>query len=192
MTFESHSQAGQDRFVLELLGHSPGKALDIGANHPTQKSNTYALEQMGWRGLLVENDENCAGLLARGRSWAVITEDATKLDWAAALSAWGDFDYLSLDVDAATLRVLQRLPLATTRFRVITLEHDSYRFGPAPRALMLSILSNYGYEVLCADVCDQGMPFEIWAIDPVNVDLERAMRFRSARPTDWTEFFHNP
>ena len=49
----SYSQAGQDRFVRAVHGDTPGFFLDVGCSDPVHISNTYALEKLGWRGLLV-------------------------------------------------------------------------------------------------------------------------------------------
>jgi hypothetical protein len=191
MNFESHSQAGQDRFVWELLGPGPGTFLDIGANHPVEISNTYALEQQGWEGWLIENDVNCLKLLReqRSRRSFVMDADAAKANWS--LTPCSGFDYLSLDVDEASLTVLQNLMKSYLRFDVLTVEHDRYRFGNERAEEMAHILEENGYEVLCADVCDQGLPFELWAVDLASsrVDPCKLPKFRRAFPTDWKEFF---
>lgn len=189
MNFESHSQAGQDRFVWELLGPEWGIFLDIGANHPTEISNTYALEQMGWNGALVENDAHCVELLKAQRKSLVIPGDATKVDWEVVLSGATRMDYLSLDVDVASLAVLQNLMNFGPRFTVLTVETDAYRFGEARRDAMAAMLRSNGCDILCADVCDQGLSFEIWAVDPLAVDMTKAEKFRRSEPTDWKEFF---
>lgn len=192
MNFESHSQAGQDRFAWEVLQHkTDGTFLDIGANHPTEISNTYALEQMGWTGILVENDAHCVELLRAQRTARLIAQDATKVDWESVLHGISRMDYLSLDVDEASLDVLHALPLDKVRFNVVTLEHDAYRFGDERKWRMLARLRNQGYQIYCTDVCDQGLSFEIWAIDisyPMMSEL--ALDGAPARGrTDWKEFF---
>jgi len=53
----SYSQNGEDEFLLGLLAKQPatqGFYIDIGANHPTKISNTYALYRAGWSGIVVE------------------------------------------------------------------------------------------------------------------------------------------
>lgn len=187
--FQSHSQAGQDRFVWEVLRHpESGTFLDIGANHPVEKNNTYALEQMGWRGILVENDAHCANLIREQREASILEEDATTVPWLGYLFQ-DRLDYLSLDVDFASLQVLRDLMALPYRFSVLTVEHDAYRFGTERRDEMVTLLRSKGYDILCADVCDQGMSFEIWAVDPLAVDMAKAEKFRRDVPTDWKEFF---
>lgn len=195
MSFASKSQAGQDLFAFVVLnGKRDGRFLDIGCSHPIRFNNTCALEQhLGWRGCLYDNDPDACSLCLQQRLSPAVCADVTLLDWHHELSSWIEtkepIDYLSLDVDAATLATLKNLPLADVRFRVITVEHDAYRFGPEPRWAMIKLLQHHGYDILCADVCDKGLPFEIWCVDPKLVDMTRAERFRRAEPTDWKEFF---
>lgn len=197
----SHSQAGQDLFVRQVLGDISGTFLEIGTNNPVEINNTYELEQAGWRGLLVDNSVDSMLACEKHRKSAFLLTDAAKpQDWIAALRQAEEInhgaslhppryvDYLSLDIDEATLACLSNLPLADLRFRVITLEHDNYRF-PGRRDAMLDILRHHKYDVLCADVCDQGLSFEIWAVDPLMTDPGEAAKFRRDKPTEWREFF---
>ena len=169
--FQSQSwQAQQDIFVHDRLGDT-GTFLDIGACEPKDLSNTYALEQVGWTGTLIEaGPEQCARLRAQ-RTARVIHADATKVDWAALYPSPVLIDYLSLDIDDATLPCLQRMPLiGKLRFKIITIEHDAYRLGNGPRDAMRAILSAAGYHLERADVCSaQGgptNPFEDWWVLP--------------------------
>lgn len=192
MTIKSHSQAGQDRFALEVLGCPvKGTFLDIGANNPIDINNTYMLEQGGWRGLLIDNsDESARACMKVRKSPFLLLDAAGDVNWYHTLEGLGrTIDYLSLDVDEVTLQVLKKLPLDSFRFRALTIEHDAYRFGEERRAEMIAILKTYGYDVLCADVCDHGMSFEIWAVDPKLVDMKLAERFRRNHPIEWQELF---
>ena len=50
-----YSQFGEQRHILDALSViDNGRFLDIGAFHPTDKSNTRALFEMGWSGVMVE------------------------------------------------------------------------------------------------------------------------------------------
>lgn len=50
-----YSQDGEQRVILQFCGGiSKGKFLDIGAYHPTELSNTRALWEIGWSGVMVE------------------------------------------------------------------------------------------------------------------------------------------
>lgn len=197
--FKSYAQSGQDRFCYEVLGRkTDGTFLDVGAGHVTEKSNNYGLEQIGWRGLCI--DLNPQGDTSQ-RSSPFIRGDALNLDWENTLCAfsigradgpstrnmlWPEIDYLSLDVDGATLDALRTLPLSELKFKVITCEHDSYRFGDDPRIAMRNILKSYGYDLVCADVHDQGLAYEDWWVAPSLSDS--AKRFRCSGK-DWKDIF---
>jgi len=193
---EPGSQAGQDEFVLRLLGTAPaGTFLDIGSGDPIKGNNTWRLEQAGWNGLRVESAPDSAAETQAARKSELWIGDARQRDWTAQ----ADVDYLSLDVDEATPATLDRLLAAGMRFRVATIEHDSYRFGPGPRDHMRAALQAAGYTLLCADVSlnHEHMPFEDWFVNLQDVPPEFALRYRcdgkswqeilaSGKPTELT------
>ena len=50
-----YSQAQEERYLLEAFNGHPGlRFLDIGAFHATQLSNTRALFELGWSGVMIE------------------------------------------------------------------------------------------------------------------------------------------
>jgi hypothetical protein len=161
--FITQSQVGQDAWARGLIGEN-GTFLDIGANHPIVRSNTFALEQLGWTGVLVDNDAHCCYLCRAERKSTVLEGDSTRFDWTALPQK--EFDYLSLDVDAATLDTLRSLLTSGVKFRCATIEHDSYRFGPGPRDAMRKLLTVAGYVLARPDVEHQGAAFEDWWITP--------------------------
>ena len=160
----SYSQAGQDLFVLSKV--DKGTYLEIGASHPVNISNSYLLELNGWDGISVEIDPmNFA-------EWQKVRKNPLIIADALALNYWflpGRVDYLQLDIEPGinTLAVLKRLPLQTTRFTVITFEHDRYLEGDHVRDEQRKILSYHGYELARPDVEYNGQQFEDWWIDPL-------------------------
>lgn len=167
-------QAGQDWYVwytLVLSGKKRiGTFLDIGACEPVRISNTYLLEQAGWTGFLMDNDPGAIERLKEERKSVVIHDDATKFDYKSL--PIHDFDYLSLDVDAASLDSLKKLLADGITFRMATVESDSYRFGNGPRDEMRALLLAAGYIIDRADVFHPGAPdcpYEDWWIDPKRV-----------------------
>ncbi len=198
----SKSQAGQDLFVRHVLANKrDGFFLEIGSNNPVEINNTYLLEkELGWWGLGCDNSEESKRAWDLFRITPFHCTDATKeRHWLRNIRAIYEvygrknhehplLDYLSLDIDEGTLDCLKTLPLDRLKFRVITIETDEYRF-PGRRDEMVAILKSHGYDVLCQDVCDQGLSFEIWAVDPLFVDMKLAEKFRRDKPTDWKEFF---
>jgi FkbM family methyltransferase len=60
-----YSQNGEDIYVDELLeGIKPGSSIyiDVGANQPSQISNTYLFYRRGFRGILIEPNSELSGL----------------------------------------------------------------------------------------------------------------------------------
>lgn len=172
-----NGQARQDEFVAHMLNFKKdGWYLDIGSAHPTWTNNTYSFEQNGWKGICIEADSKFNNDYVH-RNCKYINQDATKIDYKSLFETEGfplDIDYLSLDVDGATLNVLRLLPLSTYKFKVITIEHDYYLNGDKLQFVQREILSSFGYKLLCADVFvpypDHSRPncsFEDWWIHPM-------------------------
>ena len=183
MIFESKSQAGQDLWAYKMLVEPDnlfnGTFLDIGCNEPVAWNNTYALEQLGWTGLLMDNNEGCFGRCRVHRKANSILADATTFNWDTVGPK--DFYYLSLDVDEATPDALANLLKFKIGFRAATIEHDSYRFGMDPRNRMRDMMEAAGYLLLCRDVNnnDPAFPFEDWWVNPHLVNMAVASRFLS-------------
>jgi hypothetical protein len=170
---KSYSQAGQDVFVRLIYGPDfKGTFLDIGCAGDLY-SNTKALEEEGWTGTLVDIDPYAG----HGRKEPFICGDATKCVFNFLSKR---IDYLSLDVDENSLAALKNLPLDTTRFSVITIEHDAYRFGDKLWPGEREILKAKGYSLVCQDVCGApGAPFEDWWVDTRNIHPSAVRRFLS-------------
>jgi FkbM family methyltransferase len=62
-----YSQLGQDKWVLEQM-EGPGFFVEVGAYDGVKDSNTLALENRGWEGLLIEGDPKRAAKCARNRA----------------------------------------------------------------------------------------------------------------------------
>lgn len=76
-------------------------------------------------------------------------------------------DYLSLDIDGYYDVVLKKIPFKNYTFKVITIEHDFYRYGEVFRQQERQILSSLGYYLLCPDVSHPACgSFEDWWIHP--------------------------
>jgi len=64
----SYAQVGEDRILFHLVSSSKSRFyVDVGCNHPIEKSNTYLLYQMGWRGLCIDANPHLIGLFSRVR-----------------------------------------------------------------------------------------------------------------------------
>lgn len=182
-----NSDARQDEFVANMTRFKRGGSyVDIGSCHSQRSNNTFFFDSMGWRGVCVELDPGHNDSYANRSNCLHLNQDALQVDWAAAFERAGlpaTIDYLSLDVDDASLEVLRRLPTDRYRFRVITIEHDFYRAGDANRAAQRELLSSLGYRLVCPDVYVEqpdfphpNCPFEDWWAHPDEFDpglLER-------------------
>jgi FkbM family methyltransferase len=60
-----YSQSEEEKYILEFFkDKKPGRLLEIGAYHPTVFSNSRALIELGWSGVLVEPSPKCFPTLA--------------------------------------------------------------------------------------------------------------------------------
>jgi hypothetical protein len=191
--FQSHSQAGQDRFVHALIPGNDGTFLDIGGSHPIICNNTYGLEQIGWHGLIVDI-KGCPEGLETARTSPYVRANAVTMGWDAFLG-WQpgkklSIDYLSLDVDDDSFEVLIKLPHRYVRFSIITFEHDYYRLGDSLRNQQRDLLSANDYVLVCADVMCDGLVFEDWWVDPDRFDFSSYERFM-CEGKDWKSILSN-
>jgi len=183
-------QAGQDRFAYAVTGRpEAGTFLDVGSGDPVLYSNSCLLEEAGWRGLLVDRCD--CPTISDFRRTEFLRTDALAVDWPSVLAARDlgpRIDYLSFDLDDDGAVALARLPWENVRFSALTVEHDGYRLGEAPRAAMRQLLFGHGYRLVCPDVVLEGFgAFEDWWVDPTGVDAALADRFATSSPTDWRE-----
>ncbi len=80
-------------------------------------------------------------------------------------------DYLSLDIEGLGFRfeALKKVFESKRQFKVITIEHDSYRgqeFVEKEAIPQRSFLKEKGFVLVCEDVCNSKNPFEDWWINP--------------------------
>jgi hypothetical protein len=183
MSFPSQSQAGQDRFIWELFEHVDGGTFfDVGSGHAWEYSNTFALEVYhGWGGYLFDRhhyqqDPTCRDY---NRSSAMIVGDAAQnlLGDTRFLSIkW--IDYLSLDVDGDSGKVLAVLLEMGISYGAITIEHDWYSRGRDLRDLERRLLRSAGYDLVCSDISWGQGPFEDWWVHAGKFSLAQRDKFR--------------
>ncbi len=169
-----YSQASQDAFVKCLLydiekKEDKGFYLEIGSAHPTLINNSYFFEKnYKWEGVSIDIAEEYRKPWSKTRKNLLLIQDATKTDYSAVLKSFPKvIDYLSLDVDGQYDTVLKLIPFDKHIFKIITIEHDSYRYGDLYRQKERKILTALGYHLLCPDVRHAPVgPFEDWWIHP--------------------------
>lgn len=162
--FTSFSESGQDAFAYQQLGGRPGTFLDIGSGHPLVRSNSAGLEVCGWRGLCIDKNPEFASVWHLRRS-PLIVVDALTFDWKTLDCFYVDncVDYISLDVDSASVLVLDALIHAGVRFSCITIEHDGYTDQAAVRASRKLMQLRGCYDLHTADVLSAtGLAYEDW------------------------------
>lgn len=184
MTKLSYSQAGQDVFVINCLGHKKnGIFLDLGCSDPIIINNTYLLEtQYDWTGLSVDIDKAMIDKYTT-RKTHVWNQDATKLDFNKIIEiCTNKIDYLSLDLDNDTFACLQTIPFDRIDFSLITYEHDFWRFGDEYRDMSRKLFAKYGYEIICEDVLSfDNIIFEDWYYNPKYIDYNNIQHFKSKK-----------
>ena len=171
-----HSQAGQDKFVLESLDYKRnGFYVEIGAYHSKDISNTYVLEKdYGWSGVSFEIVPDWVDEFNLNRINKCYLADATTFDYESLfeeLNVPKQIDYLQVDIEPASnsLLALLALPLEKYRFSVITFEHDLH-YDPKNLEIknkQKEILLNLGYTLEKENVvCNhKDYPFEDWWLD---------------------------
>ena len=189
-TFTSYSQCGQDMFAYSVCATDKGTFLDIGACYATKSNNTYGLECKGWSGITIDYCGDYAAQYTGVRKAPLTVLDMTAIDWDAFIAEHpmlqDTVDYMSFDIDEASLQVLRKFPFDRLRFRALTVEHDAYRRGDAVRKEIRSILKNAGYDAIATDVMvrimwngrPEAVAFEDWYVRPELVDMRVANRFR--------------
>ncbi len=183
--FRFYSQAGQDFFALGCSDYkNNGIYCDIGCSGPREANNTWLLEKVGWKGinLDIRAFEN---YWKETRKDPFIGTDATKCDYNSIFSEndiGKEIDYLSIDVDQQSVKVLERIPFDTHTFNVITIEHDLYADGDKLKKEQIKILEKNNYFLLAENVClyDKGIknPYEDWWVSE-KILLKLGMRFHS-------------
>ena len=171
-----HSEAGQDKFVLESLDYKRnGFYVEIGAFHSKNISNTYVLEQdYNWNGISFEIVPEWTDEFNLNRKNKCYLADATTFDYESLfeeLNVPKQIDYLQVDIEPASnsLLALLALPLKKYRFSVITFEHDLH-YDPKNIKIknkQKEILLKLGYTLEKENVvCNhKDYPFEDWWLD---------------------------
>jgi FkbM family methyltransferase len=171
----SYSQAGQDEWVADLIGHG-GYFVDVGAYDGVSTSNTLMLERdFDWLGICIEPNTGVYVSLLANRS--CITTDVAASDHDGFVQFDGNvvgtgppvacrtlavilekagapscIDYLSVDVEGHEMEVLRGMDFDRWDVQLITIEHNLYRDGPALKNAIYDHLTSRGFVRAAEDV----------------------------------------
>lgn len=159
LTFNKSAEAKVDRFAYGLCGPN-GTYIEIGAHKPVQRSNTVALEQMGWRGFGLELDTRNQPRWPDGRQNHIYWEDATTFDYWEAAKDHGlpeRINFLQADIEppAQTFAALKKAVESGLTFDFIAFEHDVYCQDVDYNVIATDYLLSKGYKVAVYNVCSQ-------------------------------------
>ena len=179
----SQSQSGQDLFVLQLIKNKKPYFVDIGCWEPINLNNTYLLENNGWNGISVDITDLTTEWTARKSKF--VKANALELDYTTLFNenkAPKVIDYLTIDIEGNGDRflTLKKVLESDREFKIITIEHDSYRGYELTEAKpQRELLLERGYFLLCSDVTLSGNPFEDWWVNPKYFEEKEYIHFKS-------------
>jgi FkbM family methyltransferase len=141
-SFLSYSQFGEDAVLNSLLnrlraecGFSPDAKtyVDVGANVPVRHSNTYALSQRGWSGLLVEPVPRCPfSFRVNRRRDRLVTACVGEVPGNQDFYTWYPEDVYNTTVEEIAKEVEVKLGRAPVRVEIETVRLDEL-IGGDPR-----------------------------------------------------------
>lgn len=183
---KSHSQSGQESFVLAMLEYKGnGTYLEVGAWDGIDLSNTFLLEKKyGWKGIAIDINEDYVDRYNKKRKNLCLHADALATDYKDLLNKFNFpdvIDYLQLDIEPAenTFNCLRNIPLDSYKFRTITFEHDLYASAAnlTFKNQAFEYLTAYGYKRVASNVQNQGNPYEDWYVYPALIDSSKRLTF---------------
>ena len=151
----------EDQLVWSYFGRkTTGFFVEVGANHPTGGSQTWLLEQNGWRGILIEPQASHCRLLRERRKNSVVFQ--------VACSAPDKIGETTLHIPAAPLNGFAAIEPnvddlgvvyeRTEKVKVITLDQVLAEAGPATIDLLSIDVEGVELDVLKGFALDQYCP----------------------------------
>jgi hypothetical protein len=177
-----------------MLPINNGTFVDVGCWMPEELNNTLMFEQMGWNGLSLD-------ILDMSEEWAIrktkfVQGDALLTDYTSLFDENEMpmvIDYLTVDIegDGHRFKALKKVLESNRTFKVITVEHDSYRGYELTEAKpQRELLEKLGYVLVCKNVKCSGNPFEDWWINPNYID-ETLYKHIICENKEYTEILKN-
>lgn len=188
----------QDLFAIYINEYkSGGYFLDLGCNDPIAGNNSFILERMDWKGILVDSSNQFVENCKKQRKNICICADLTNIKLSDIMIQYECpeiIDYISLDLDnCAALPCIKSFDFNKHKIRCITFEHDAYSQhtdGKTMRTQSREFLKSKGLKRICSDVCVfNGKPFEDWYINPelVSEDIYKPLECSNV---EWNTVFN--
>ena len=149
------SQQEEEQLVRDFFGGEAGYFVEVGANHPTEGSQTWHLEQNGWTGVLVEPQPDLAAFLTTARKakvFAMACSSPENAGQSLPLHVDGARSALDRDRMAPGARAAYTIIVPTRTLDSILEEADA----PAPIDLLSVDVEGHETEVL------SGFDFNRW------------------------------
>ena len=162
---DSGAKENQDMFayLARAIFHGnqdPGRFIDIGCYNPFLWNNTWSLESIGWTGILFDCDEKNIALCAKERKSPSYCLDVARREFFDVLNSLENkhFDYVSIDVDDASIAALKNMLDSGITFDLLTFEHAAGVESSVNslRKDSREILHNAGYHIAFGDVSSEG------------------------------------
>lgn len=174
----SFSQAGQDIFVSHLINTNEKKYfVDIGCWVPDVINNTLKLENEGWDGVSIDITDLSKEWEKRNTKF--IVSDALSINYKKLFDDNkfpNVIDYLNVDLEGNGTRIqaLKQIFLSNRDFKIITIEHDSYRgYDSSEKNPQRDFLHKMGYVLVGDNIHLSGNPFEDWWVNPTYIVKEK-------------------
>ncbi len=167
----SKSQLGQDLWVLERSGHRrDGYFVEFGATDGVRLSNSWLLEQIGWRGLCAEPNPRFFEQLRRNRRCAVSDacvgpHTGERIEFVLAQEFGGFRQDMSDDLHAATRQAYWADPSNRLVLETVSLDELLQRHG-APRDIDYLSIDTEGSELAILKT----FPFDRWNVRLITVE----------------------
>lgn len=132
----------QDVFASVVTNHSTtGFVVDIGCQGPGKGNNSTLFLEKGWEGVGADIQDYQSSWTSYPNYKFYKIDTTVKSNVDLLFETCPDIiDFLSLDVDGASLSTLQNIDLDKFKFKCICIEHDYYANGESLRAPQREIL----------------------------------------------------
>ena len=185
---KNYSRHIQDMFVLSLLtGKTDGSFIEIGSGHPTLFNNTFLLEdKFNWKGISLDYSERMCSKFSRERKTNIVFADALNVDYSQLFKQnciEQRVDYLRINADSASYKVLESIPYHKYEFSTIQFQHNACWWGEEVRNASREFPKKIGY-ILCVSGVgiDEEHAYEDWWIHPglINNRMQSSKSFNFA------------